>query len=182
MPRTSGAARSNPSPCRWRSASGRVLSSAPCRPPRATRNGSLAVALSIFAGDYPRFGRGRGDDNRSRVHHFCANAAEQIDCQGEALILLDADTLGQTIPQLQNGQLQFDSLVIGGRSYAPDDLKNSRFVRFTADPAKLPSYYLLDDAFGPTGLFAWENAERTAYGLKAKPVSAKTARVAARQR
>lgn len=132
------------------------------------------AALNIFAGDYPRFGRHRDDDSRGRVHHFFANAVEQIDRHGEALVLLDADTLGQMIPQLQNGQLVFDSLVIGSRRYVPADLKNSRFVRFTADTAKLPSYYHADGAAWPTGLFSWENAERTAYGLKQKPASAKT--------
>lgn len=132
------------------------------------------TALSIFAGDYSRFGRGRDEDGRSRAHHFFANAVEQIDRQGETLILMDADTLSQLVPQLQNGHLVFDSLTIGSRHYAPADLRNSRIVRFTADAAKLPSYYHVDGAAWPTGLFVWDKAKRTAYGLKAKPVSAKT--------
>lgn len=131
------------------------------------------TALGIFSGSYGRFGRNRGEENMARYGHFFSEALEQIDRAGETLVILDGDVLAKFIRPLQNGRLTFDALQVG-QDFRPSDLPNTRMVRFVADGAKLPTYYHLDETEWPQGLFSWEGARRTAYGIKRKPASAKT--------
>jgi hypothetical protein len=132
------------------------------------------AALSIFSGEYGRFTRSRDDDNVERFHLFFCDALEQIDRHEGAVVLLDGDTLGQVIRPLQNGNLAFDRLQVGNRDFEPTALPRTRLIRFVADSKKLPTYYHADDTEWPAGLFAWGAGERTAYGIKKKPSSAKT--------
>lgn len=132
------------------------------------------AALDVFSGDYSRSPRTRDKETLAGLQHFFATALEQIDRHGQTLVLVEADTVSGVAPGLQNAQLEANRLVIGQRAFAPSDLPNSRLIRFTADDARLPAYYHLGDGQWPTGLFAWNEGGRTAYGLKKKPVSAKT--------
>ena len=72
---------------------------------------------------------------------------------------------------LQNGRLELDRLAIGNRTFTPEDLPNLRLVRVSPDAKKQPYYYHQTDAKWPGGLFSWDGAKRTFYGLKAKPPS-----------
>jgi hypothetical protein len=132
------------------------------------------AVLRILSGSYARFSRGHDDGNTARLHTFFATALEEINRQGQALVLLDGDTMGRAIPALQNQYLTYDELAIGARRYAPRDLPNLRLLRIVADAGKLPSYHHAGDTQWPTGLFSWGDGHRATYGLKRKPASAKT--------
>ncbi|PWC76378.1 RNaseH domain-containing protein [Azospirillum sp. TSH64] len=127
------------------------------------------AALRIMSGDYGRFARNRQEENQAKFATFFSAALEQIDRRGGALVLTEMDQIAHRLPALLNGKLLFDELQIGSRNYRPGDLPNTRVVRIITEPKKLPSYYHGVDNKWPSGLFVWEGAERTAYGLKPKP-------------
>lgn len=132
------------------------------------------TALNIFSGEYGRFARNRGEENIARFGGFFSEALEQIDRLGDAIVILDGDTMAKFVKPLQNGFLAFDGIDLGVGPHGPADLPHTRLVRFVAEGAKLPTYYHLDETEWPQGLFSWGGASRTAYGIKRKPASAKT--------
>ena len=129
------------------------------------------AALNILSGDYGKLGRGRWDENLAKFNAFFTTVLEDIDRCGPALVIAEGETLGHKLATLQNGRLELDRLSVGNRTYTPAELPNLRLVRVSPDPRKQPYYYHHTDSKWPTGLFSWDEAERTFYGLKAKPPS-----------
>jgi hypothetical protein len=134
------------------------------------------AALFIFSGINEKFRRTRMDENATKFHTFFNSVLEQVNRAGGAVVLADMETLADKwIPSIQNGRLAFDRIEIGTRVYGPTDLPNIRVIRHSAASNKMPSYFVEDETQWPTGIFIWgENAQRTGYALKRKPVSAKT--------
>jgi hypothetical protein len=131
------------------------------------------AALRIYSGDYGKFARNRTEENLGKFGLFFTTALEQIDRLGASLVILDMDTVANKIPALNNGNLAFDRLQIGNQSLAPEDFPNTRIIRVCANTAKLPCY-MQTEGIWPQGLFNWASANRTAYGVKKKPPTAKT--------
>jgi len=130
------------------------------------------AALQIYSGNYGRFARNRTEENQRKFDVFFGSVLEQVDRAGPALVLADVETVGARLRNLQNGNLSFDTLLVGSRTFVPDTLPSTRIVRTYGDNNKLPCYFQ-DEAEWPGGLFRWGEAARTAYGVKKKSVSAK---------
>jgi hypothetical protein len=131
------------------------------------------AALRIYSGDYGRFARNRTEQNQRKFDLFFSTALDQIDRQGPSLVLADMDTVAARLTALRNGNLLFDVLSVGNRTFSPENLPNTRIVRTCSDTAKLPCYFQTE-ALWPGGLFGWGDATRTAYGVKKKSVAAKS--------
>lgn len=129
------------------------------------------AALFILSGDYGKLGRGRWDENIAKFNAFFTTVLEDIDRFGPALVIAEGESLGHKLATLQNGKLEFDRLAVSNRTYTPSDLPNLCLVRVSPDPTKQPYYYHHTDSKWPTGLFAWDDGQRTFYALKAKPPS-----------
>lgn len=129
------------------------------------------AALHILSGDYGKFGRGRQDENLARFNTFFTAVLADIDQRGPALVSAQGETLAHKLRTLENGRLELDRLAIGNRTFTPEDLPNLRLVRVSPDAKKQPYYYHETDSHWASGLFSWDEAERTFYGLKAKPPS-----------
>ncbi len=129
------------------------------------------AALHILFGDYGKFGRGRWEENLAKFNAFFSTVLADIDRCGPALVIAEGETLGHKLATLQNGRLELDRLSVGNRTFTPDDLPHLRLVRVSPDPKKQPYYHHDTDAKWPSGLFSWDGAKRTFYGLKTKPPS-----------
>ena len=129
------------------------------------------AALHILFGDYGKFGRGRWEENLAKFNVFFSTVLADIDRCGPALVIAEGETLGDKLATLQNGRLELDRLSVGNRTFTPDDLPHLRLVRVSPDPKKQPYYHHDTDAKWLSGLFSWDGAKRTFYGLKAKPPS-----------
>ena len=132
------------------------------------------AALQILCGEYGKFGRSRRDENLAKFNAFFTTVLADIDRCGPALVIAEGETLGHTLSTLQNGKLEMDRLSIGNRTFAPEDLPNLRLVRVSPDSKKQPYYYHDTDVRWRSGLFSWDGAKRTFYGLKEKPPSVST--------
>ncbi len=127
--------------------------------------------LAMMAGGHRRFDRSRGAENQARFAAFWRRALQDIENHGGGLVLVDAVTGRQRLAGMSNGALSFDRLDISGGSmpFLPGDLPRTRMARITHQDAKLPSYFHAEDAGWVSGLFAWDDSTRTAFGLKPQP-------------
>ena len=131
---------------------------------------SLA-ALRIFSGNYGKFARNRQEETLAKFNAFFSVVLEQIGRHGATLLLAEMETVAHKMSSLQNGRLVFDRIQLGNRTYQPADLPNLRILRISPDAKKQPYYYHDTDNKWTSGLFRWGDADRTVYGLKAKPRS-----------
>jgi hypothetical protein len=132
------------------------------------------AALCILSGNYGKFGRGRQEENIAKFEVFFTAVLHQIDRRGSAIVIAEYETVASKLRTLENGRLTFDRLAIGNSSYAPADFPNLRLIRISSDPKKQPHYYHTTEVKWVSGLFSWEAAQRTFYGLKTKPPSVST--------
>jgi hypothetical protein len=79
--------------------------------------------------------------------------------------------MGHQIKALQNKELRFDHLEIGGRRFTPEKLPNLSIVRISTDYARAPFYSPTVEVQWPSGLFRFSDQVRTVYALMQKPVS-----------
>lgn len=131
------------------------------------------LALALYRGDFESTSRNRDPQNLARVQTFVGEALDHINAKGQALVMLDGNTLRTFLPGLSNKSLSCDRLDIGLQVLRPKDLPNSRLVRINTLSDELPSYHHENTTQWPTGAFSW-GGERTAYCLKAKPGTLKT--------
>lgn len=127
----------------------------------------------MMSGGHRRFDRGRGQENQARFAAFCRRALQDVENHGGGLVLVDAVTGRQRLTGMSNGGLAFDRLDVSGSKMPilPEDLPRTRIARITHQDTKLPSYLHEKDAGWISGLFAWDDSTRTAFGLKPKPPS-----------
>lgn len=131
------------------------------------------VYLAMTAGRHARFDRARKPDNQARFATFWQQALTDVSNRGGGVVLVDAPSGRQWLPGVANVALAFDRLELGrgNQPLLPGDLPGVRVVRITEGEAKLPSYHHAEDAGWVSGLFAWPDSARTAFGLKQKPAT-----------
>ncbi len=130
------------------------------------------LVLDILTGAYERYSRRSSAENRTLFANYINDVLDHLNRTGSATeVFLDGATLRNPVPALRNGQLSFDTLTVGSRTYAPSDLPNLRLVRVNTNASELPPYSHDNDSQWTSGLFNWEDARRTVYGAKKKPVT-----------
>ena len=129
------------------------------------------IVLDILQGSYERLTRRQTQENRALFGQFVRRALEHLDQSGDTLVMLDGAKLRASIPGLQNSALAFDYFDLGQRTYRPYDLPHLRLARINTNSEELPSYSHTDATQWTQGLFKWDEASRTVYGVKKKPVT-----------
>lgn len=141
------------------------------------------LVLDILTGAYERYTRRSNTDNKMLFANYINDVLDHLNrADTPTEVFLDGATLRSFVPSLQNGQLRFDRLTIGNRTYAPSDLPNLRLVRVNANGSELPPYSHDNDSQWTSGLFNWGDARRTVYGAKKKPVTVQKGRALLRSR
>ncbi|WP_422369432.1 RNaseH domain-containing protein [Pelagibius sp.] len=132
------------------------------------------LVLDILMGAYERYTRRSNAENRMLFANYINDALDHLNRTDIAVeVFLDGATLRSLVPALQNGQLRFDTLTVGSRTYTPSDLPSLRLIRVNANADELPSYSHDNNSQWTGGLFNWDGATRTVYGAKKKPMTLK---------
>ena len=126
------------------------------------------AALRVLTGDYKHFDRSR--ENERQFSHLFANIFEDLSRGGECLVMVAKDKVAK-VHTLDNGSLEFDQLILGGKPFRAGNPANLRVIRIDSGGPKQPCYSHGTDAKWPSGLFQWGTGERTLYALKPKPSS-----------
>jgi len=129
------------------------------------------AVLKVLSGDYGRLDRSRNPTNTATIERFYANALKTLNHDGPAIVMVERESSGA--PSFDNGKLSFDRLELGGTCLTPRDLPNLTIVRTSTDENKLPFYYPEGTDQWASGLWSWAGQQRTFYGLKGKPPSAR---------
>ena len=130
------------------------------------------LVLDILTGAYERYRRRTTQENQALFANYINRVLEHLNGAGTpTLVFLHANTLRSMVPSLRNGFLKFDTLTVGNRTHVPSDLPNLTLVRINANSDELPQYSHDNDSQWTQGLFKWEDARRTVYGAKKKPVT-----------
>ena len=128
------------------------------------------VVLGVMTGAYEDYGRGRNSGNKALFANYVNDVLERLN-EGTTptIVFLDGSTLRIVLPSLANGNLKFDALTVGYRTYTPLDIPRLTLVRINTNTDELPQYSHHGEVQWTEGLFRWEDAQRTAYGAKRRP-------------
>jgi hypothetical protein len=127
--------------------------------------------LKILSGDYARFDRSRKPQTTTTIERFYADVLRTLNVDGRTIVMVERES--SDVSTFDNGNLTFDSLKLAGMHFTPRELPNVSIVRTSTDENKLPFYYPEGTDQWKSGLWSWPGQQRTFYGLKAKPPSAR---------
>lgn len=122
--------------------------------------------LTVLTGKFEPFSRTEADNNNKRFERFFEQALQQIDKNGPNLVQTNVSHIGQQWASLTNNKLAFDKLQLLNQTVTSSQLPNTRLVRLNRDEHRIPLHFHKGEQLDVSGLFDWEAASRTFYGLK----------------